>query len=93
MPDYISAFENDGSLKVAKKAPTYVENLNAQFLQGKVPNDFVQTVASGSTGIYQNNNKLTMTNETVEFTGADSKVKFGNIIIKAAENGILFGIE
>ena len=92
MADYISAFKQDGTLEIKNtdNAPSQV-NLNSKYFQGKVPSNFVQTVASGATGVYQNGAKLEMKNETVELDDS-STVKFGNIIIQSSGNGLLIGL-
>ena len=97
MPDVYSsgASFQGGALKVTDAQK--VDNLNAEKLQGETPDSFIKTAsaASSASGISQSGNNLTMSDEIVQFTGSGSKVKFGNIVIKASSDGdgILIGIE
>ncbi len=99
MPD-TTVYENgasfqSGSLKVTDTG--IVSNLNVEKLQNETPASFIKTssAASGASGISQSGNNLTFNNEVVQLTGAGSKIKIGNLTIKASSdgNGILIGIE
>ena len=84
--------DNKGRLQVT--STQQVDNLNASFLQGKVPSDFIQNVASGSTGMHQDDaSNLTVKNETIKLV--NSAIKIGNIILRSADNGdgLLIGRE
>ena len=86
---------NIGKLKTTSREK--VDNLNAELLQGETPSSFIKTssAASGASRITQGTNTLTFNNEVVQFTGADAKIKIGNVVIKSSAdgNGILVGIE
>lgn len=99
MPDtniYVNgASFQGGALKVTDT--NQVTNLNAEKLQGETPASFIKTAraASGASGITQTSGMLTFYNEEAVFSGSNSKIKIGNLIIKASPDGnsILIGIE